>query len=68
MEFDDASESFVTCVPELHRMSSFGDTASEALDQTAEMICSYIESMQERGMKIPLSKAKLSELKSLVWL
>jgi predicted RNase H-like HicB family nuclease len=68
MEHDEATDSFITYVKELHRMSTFGDTARDALDKTAEMIRGYIESMEERGMKIPLAKAKLAELKQLVGL
>jgi predicted RNase H-like HicB family nuclease len=68
MEHDEATESFVTYVKELHGMSTFGETEHDALDKTVEMIRGYIESMEERGMKIPLAKAKLSELKRLVGL
>ncbi|HEV1284368.1 MAG TPA: hypothetical protein VNU44_03630 [Bryobacteraceae bacterium] len=66
MEHDEATESFVTYVKELHRISTFGDTACDALDKTSEMIRGYLESMEERGMRIPLAKAKLAELKQLV--
>ena len=66
MEHDEKTESFVTYVKELHRMSTVGDTACDALDKTAEMIRGYIASMEDRGMKIPLAKGKLAELKELV--
>jgi predicted RNase H-like HicB family nuclease len=35
MEYDEDAEAFVTHVKELHRMSSFGETESAALDNTA---------------------------------
>jgi predicted RNase H-like HicB family nuclease len=60
--------SFVTFVKELHHMSTFADTEYDALEMTAEMIRGYIESMEERGMKIPLPQAKLIELKRIVGL
>ena len=63
MEFDRDTQSFVTYVKELHRISTFGNTELEALELTAEMIRGYIESMEERGMKIPLRGPKLVELK-----
>ena len=66
MEYDQDAESFVTFVKELRRMSSFGETESEALDNTAEMIRGYIKSMEANRKKIPLAAAKLSELKRLV--
>ena len=63
MEFDEDAEAFVTYVKELHRMSSFGETESAALDNTAEMIRGYIKSMEANRKRIPLSAAKLAELR-----
>ena len=60
------TQSFVTFVKELHGMSTFADTEFDALEMTAEMIRGYIESMEKRGMKIPLAQAKLVELKRIV--
>jgi predicted RNase H-like HicB family nuclease len=68
MEHDEDTQSFVTYVKELHRMSTFGDTEFDALELTREMIRGYIESMEERGMQIPLAQAKLVALKRLVGL
>ena len=68
MERDKGTQSFVTYVKELHGISTFGDTEFDALEMTGEMIRGYIESMEERGMQIPLAKAKLVELKRLVGL
>jgi predicted RNase H-like HicB family nuclease len=68
MEYDEDAAAFVTYVKELHRMSSFGDTESAALDNTAEMIRGYIRSMEANRKRIPLSARKLSELKRLVGL
>jgi predicted RNase H-like HicB family nuclease len=67
MEFDDdAAEAFVTHVKELHGISTFGETEQTALDNTAEMIRGYINSMEANGKKIPLRDARLAELKGLV--
>ena len=66
MEFDTETTSFVTYVQELHRMSTFGDTEAEALDNTAEMIRGYIKSMEASRKKIPLASAKLAALKRVV--
>jgi predicted RNase H-like HicB family nuclease len=68
MEFDEQSDSFVTYVKELHRMSTFGDTELEALENTAEMIRGYIKSMEANRKKIPLAAARLKTLKRLVGL
>jgi predicted RNase H-like HicB family nuclease len=66
MEFDDESNCFVTYVKELHGMSTFGKTELDALNNTAEMIRGYIKSMEANRKKIPLTAAKLAELKGLV--
>jgi predicted RNase H-like HicB family nuclease len=63
MEYDEDAEAFVTYVKELHRMSSSGETESAALDNTAEMIRGYIKSMEANRRRIPLTAAKLAELK-----
>lgn len=68
MEYDGDAEAFVTFVKELHRMSTFGGSEEEALDNTAEMIRGYIKSMETNRKKIRLSAARLAELKGAVGL
>ena len=68
MEYDGDAAAFVTYVKELHRMSSFGETESAALDNTAEMIRGYIRSMEANRKRIPLAAPQLKELKRLVGL
>jgi predicted RNase H-like HicB family nuclease len=68
MDYDDDAEAFVTHVKELHGISTFGETEQVALDNTAEMIRGYIKSMEANGKKIPLTAARLAELKGLVGL
>jgi predicted RNase H-like HicB family nuclease len=66
MEYDEVAGAFVTYVKELHRMSSFGETESAALDNTAEMIRGYIKSMESNRKSIPLAASKLAELRRVV--
>jgi predicted RNase H-like HicB family nuclease len=47
-------------------MSSFGDTESAALDNTADMIRGYIKSMEANRKRIPLAAPRLAELKRVV--
>ncbi len=68
MEYDEAAAAFVTYVKELHRMSTFGQTESTALDNTAEMIRGYIKSMVANRKRIPLAVPRLAELKRIVGL
>ncbi|MGA2329045.1 MAG: hypothetical protein ABSH05_22480 [Bryobacteraceae bacterium] len=56
----------MTYVKELHRMSSFGETESAALDNTAEMIRGYIKSVEANRKRIPLTASKLTELRRVV--
>ena len=66
MEYDEEAKAFVTFVKQLRRMSTFGETESAALDNTAEMIRAYIKSMESSRRRIPLAAAKLAELKRAV--
>jgi len=68
MEYDGDAAAFVTYVKELHRMSSFGETETAALDNTVEMIRGYIRSMEANRKRIPLAASKLAELKRVVGL
>ena len=65
MEYDEDTASFVTYVKELHRMSTFGPSEFAALENTAEMIRGYIKSMEANRKRIPISAAKLAELKQV---
>ncbi len=66
LEYDGDARAFVTYVKELHRMSTFGETESAALDHTAEMIRGYIKSMDANGKRIPLTAPRLAELRRVV--
>ncbi|MBS1873957.1 MAG: hypothetical protein JSU00_12150 [Acidobacteria bacterium] len=68
MEYDEDARAFVTFVKEFHRMSTFGETESTALDRTAEMIRGYVKSMEANQKKIPLAAVKLAELKRIMGL
>ncbi len=68
LDHDAAAKSFVTVVKELHGISTFGDSEFEALEMTSEMIRGYIQSMEQRGMRIPLGEIELVELKHIVGL
>lgn len=68
LKYDAAVKSFVTFVSELDRMSTFGETEAKALDNTAEMIRAYIQSMNAHRLRIPLAAAQLAELRRAVGL
>ncbi|MBZ5580887.1 MAG: type II toxin-antitoxin system HicB family antitoxin [Acidobacteriia bacterium] len=63
MEWDEETESWVTFVPELNNISTFGRTQEEALDATTELVRGYLDSMQERRLRIPLSAAAIRRVR-----
>jgi predicted RNase H-like HicB family nuclease len=66
MEYDPEAQVFVTYVKELNRMSTFGETEWVALENTIGMIRGYLKSMEANRKMIPISAARLRELKRLV--
>ena len=63
MHWEDESRAWVTVIPHLGHLSTFGDTEQEALDNTAEMLLAWVESSEANGLKIPLTRTQLKELK-----
>ncbi len=66
MEWDEESRSWVTYVPELNGISTFGKTYEDALDQTAEMIVGWIRAMDEAGLKLPISRKRADKIIQLL--
>ena len=60
MEWDEAAQAWVTFVPELGDISTFGSTPREALDQTVDLITGHIEISLEHQLDagIPASRAR----------
>ena len=54
---------WVTNIPELYGISTFGDTQEAALDLTQEMLLGWLDSMEARGMKIPLSRSQIGRIR-----
>jgi predicted RNase H-like HicB family nuclease len=53
LEWEPESEVWVTYVPALGRLSTYGETREEALAQTAEAILGYLEASEKEGMPVP---------------
>ncbi len=62
VEKDATTKSYVTYVPALGNLSTFGDTLETALDHTRDMLLTYIVSMDDDGLPLPFSKAKVKTL------
>jgi predicted RNase H-like HicB family nuclease len=53
LEWDPEDEVWVTYVPHLDFLSTFGDTREEALEHTREAILGYLEAAAEEGIEVP---------------
>jgi predicted RNase H-like HicB family nuclease len=53
LECDAAARAWVTLVPSLESLSTYGETREEALDQTREAILGYLEAAAKEGLPIP---------------
>lgn len=66
IEWDADAEAFVTFVPQLNDISTYGKTEQSALDATAEMIVGHIEAAQSAGLALPRSKSEIREILSVL--
>lgn len=53
LEWDDEDRVWVTYVPALDHLSTFGETREEALDHTREAIAGYLEAAAREGLSLP---------------
>ena len=53
LEWDSEEGVWVTYVPALNGISTFGETKTEALDNTREAIQGYLEAAEKEGVPIP---------------
>lgn len=58
LEWDPEDEVWVTYVPHLDFLSTFGDTREEALEHTREAILLYLEGLEEHELEIPAAHAR----------
>lgn len=65
IERDDEAGVWVTYVPVLNGLSTFGDTREEALCNTREAILGYLEAAEKEGLPVP-EVAELVELQVAV--
>jgi predicted RNase H-like HicB family nuclease len=64
LEWDHKDQVWVTYVPTLNWLSTFGTTREEALAQTREAVLGYIQAAKKEGLDIPEPDGK-AELDSL---
>jgi len=61
MEWDGTS--WVTSIPELFGISTYGRTQREALDNTREMLLGWLDTMERLKLAIPLSSSDVEEIR-----
>ncbi len=64
LEWDPQSKAWVTYVPTLDFLSTFGQSREEALEKTREAILGYLEAAAKEGIPVPSETAN-TELVSL---
>lgn len=57
LEYDTEEECWVTFVPSLDDISTWGKSKEEALDNTREAIAGYLEALKKEGLPFPPSRA-----------
>jgi predicted RNase H-like HicB family nuclease len=58
IERDREAAAWVTYVPALDYLSTFGDTRDEALENTREAILGYFEAAAKEGLEMPASDSE----------
>lgn len=53
LEWDPEEHVWVTYVPVLNHLSTYGETREEALDHTREAIHGYLEAAEREGIPVP---------------
>jgi len=57
LEFDPEEECWVTFVPSLDDISTWGKSKEEALENTREAIAGYLEALNKEGLPLPPSRS-----------
>ncbi|MDQ7826884.1 MAG: type II toxin-antitoxin system HicB family antitoxin [Candidatus Eremiobacteraeota bacterium] len=59
LEWDEEDKVFISYVPALNNISTYGDTREEALANTREAIMGYIEAAQKEGIPVKEDQGSL---------
>jgi predicted RNase H-like HicB family nuclease len=58
LEWDDDSDEWVTYVPTLNHICSYGKTKEEALEYTQRSVATYLKEAENEGLHIPLRETR----------
>lgn len=62
LEWDARDKVWVTCVPALNSLSTFGETRAKALRNTREAIKGYLEAVEKEGLPPPTGDGKAESM------
>jgi predicted RNase H-like HicB family nuclease len=66
LEWDGNEAVWVSYVPDLNDLSTFGESHEEAIDNTHEAIAGSVEAAAKEGIEIPPSSSELAELLTVI--
>ncbi len=64
LEWDPSDRLWVSHVPSLGGLSSYGATSQEGLEMTCEAVLGYLETAEDLGKPLPLDPAEIRALLS----
>jgi antitoxin HicB len=62
LEWDQDDSVWVSYVPDLNYLSTYGDTREQAIEKTREAIEGYVEAAAKEGIEVPQSSSDLADL------
>jgi predicted RNase H-like HicB family nuclease len=63
LDWDVGAQAWVTCVPSLGGISTFGNSLDEAILETREMVIGYLEAVEAEGLPRPDANLILDAVK-----
>ena len=66
MEHDAEDGAWVTYMPELNGISTFGEMQNQAIESTRDMIRAYLESVEDLQLPVPLGRDDVRKIRTFL--
>lgn len=66
LEWDPETRNWMSFIPELNNISTFGKTQEEALEHTRDLLRGYLETCEAHGFHLPLTQQQIHEIRAVV--
>jgi len=66
LEWDPETANWMSFIPELNNISTFGKTQEEALEHTRDLLRGYLETCEAHGFHLPLTQEQIHEIWTVV--